>query len=80
MTSVVIVVVRVMTAVLGVVVAYKRLCRLEGIIPALEASHALAYLEKLCPSLPRGAKVVVNCSGTGYNDATTVLNSMYNQE
>nr|GEY85248.1 tryptophan synthase beta chain 1-like [Tanacetum cinerariifolium] len=60
--------------------AYKRLCRLEGIIPALEASHALAYLEKLCPSLPRGAKVVVNCSGTGYNDATTVLNSMYNQE
>ncbi|KAI7745033.1 hypothetical protein M8C21_000012, partial [Ambrosia artemisiifolia] len=55
--------------------AYKRVCRLEGIVPALEASHAFAYLEKLCPKLPHGAKVVVNCSGTGYNDATTVLNS-----
>ncbi|GJX47984.1 tryptophan synthase beta chain 1-like protein [Tanacetum coccineum] len=61
--------------------AYKRLCRLEGIIPALEASHALAYLEKLCPSLPRGAKVVVNCSGTGYNDATTTVHIyVYYQE
>ncbi|KAI7745035.1 hypothetical protein M8C21_000014, partial [Ambrosia artemisiifolia] len=55
--------------------AYKRVCRLEGIVPALEASHAFAYLEKLCPKLPHGAKVVVNCSGTGYNDAATVLNS-----
>ncbi|CAH1448322.1 unnamed protein product [Lactuca virosa] len=47
---------------------YKRLCHLEGIIPALETSHAFAYLEKLCPTLSHGAKVVVNCSGTGYND------------
>ncbi|KAI3680562.1 hypothetical protein L6452_35335 [Arctium lappa] len=54
--------------------AYKRLCRLEGIIAALETSHALAYLEKLCPTLPHGAKVVVNCSGSGYNDAPIVLN------
>ncbi|KAI3680560.1 hypothetical protein L6452_35333 [Arctium lappa] len=54
--------------------AYKRLGRLEGIIPALETSHALAYLEKLCPTLPRGAKVVVNCSGSRYNDAPVVLN------
>ncbi|KAJ9566183.1 hypothetical protein OSB04_002149 [Centaurea solstitialis] len=54
--------------------AYKRLCRLEGIIPALETSHALAYLEKLCPTLPHGTKVVVNCSGSGYNDAPIVLN------
>ncbi|KAD0527120.1 hypothetical protein R6Q59_016599 [Mikania micrantha] len=56
--------------------AYKRLCLLEGIVPALEASHALAYLEKLCPTLPDGARVVVNCSGTGYNDANTVLSSI----
>nr|XP_043619230.1 tryptophan synthase beta chain 1-like [Erigeron canadensis] len=54
--------------------AYKRLCRLEGITPALEAAHALAYLEKLCPTLPHGAKVVVNCSGTGYSDVTKVVN------
>lgn len=52
--------------------AYKRLCRLEGIFPALEASHALAFLEKLCPNLPHGTKVVVNCSGCGDKDAATV--------
>ncbi|XP_076941966.1 tryptophan synthase beta chain 1-like [Bidens hawaiensis] len=56
--------------------AYKRLCRLEGIVPALEASHAFAYLEKLCPTLPNGVKVVVNCSGNGYSDVTTVVNSI----
>ncbi|PWA47691.1 pyridoxal-5'-phosphate-dependent enzyme family protein [Artemisia annua] len=38
--------------------AYKRLCCLEGIIPALEASHALAYQEKLCPTLPHDTKFV----------------------
>ncbi|CAK7351045.1 unnamed protein product [Dovyalis caffra] len=53
---------------------YLRLCRLEGIIPALEASHALAYLEKLCPTLPNGTKVIVNCSGRGDKDAATVCN------
>lgn len=54
--------------------AYKRLCRLEGIFPALEASHALAFLDKLCPTLPNRARVVVNCSGRGDKDAATVLN------
>ncbi|CAL5408403.1 unnamed protein product [Camellia sinensis] len=54
--------------------AYRRLCRLEGIFPALEASHALAFLEKLCPTLPHGTKVVVNCSGRGDKDARTVFN------
>ncbi|PSS10352.1 Tryptophan synthase beta chain 2 like [Actinidia chinensis var. chinensis] len=53
--------------------AYRRLCRLEGIFPALEASHALAFLEKLCPTLPHGTKVVVNCSGRGDKDAATVF-------
>ncbi|KAJ4981490.1 hypothetical protein NE237_032327 [Protea cynaroides] len=48
--------------------AFKRLSRLEGIIPALETSHALAYLEKLCPMLSNGTKVVVNCSGRGDKD------------
>lgn len=45
--------------------AYKRLCSLEGIFPAIEASHALGFLEKLCPTLPHGTKVVVSCSGQG---------------
>ncbi|KAK1326692.1 hypothetical protein QJS10_CPA01g00945 [Acorus calamus] len=52
--------------------AFKRLSRLEGIIPALETSHALAYLEYLCPTLPDGTKVVLNCSGRGDKDVQTV--------
>ncbi|KAL6658847.1 hypothetical protein ACP70R_002887 [Stipagrostis hirtigluma subsp. patula] len=51
--------------------AFKRVSRLEGIIPALETSHALAYLEKLCPTLPDGARVVLNCSGRGDKDVHT---------
>ncbi|PPD69632.1 hypothetical protein GOBAR_DD33483 [Gossypium barbadense] len=51
--------------------AFKRLSRLEGIIPTLETSYALAYLEKLCPTLPNSTKVVVNCSGRGDKDVQT---------
>ncbi|XP_047334439.1 tryptophan synthase beta chain 1-like [Impatiens glandulifera] len=53
--------------------AFKRLSRLEGIIPALETSHALAYLDKLCPTLPDGTKVVLNCSGRGDKDVHTAI-------
>ncbi|KAG6383005.1 hypothetical protein SASPL_157263 [Salvia splendens] len=53
--------------------AYALLCRLEGICPALEASHALAHLGKLCSTLPSGTKVVVNCSGRGDKDIETVF-------
>lgn len=52
---------------------FKRLSRLEGIIPALETSHAVAYLEQLCPTLPDGTKVVVNCSGRGDKDVHTAI-------
>ena len=48
--------------------------RLEGIIPAIESSHALAYLEKLCPSLERKSVVVVNVSGRGDKDIDTIMN------
>ncbi|PHT69955.1 Tryptophan synthase beta chain 2, chloroplastic [Capsicum annuum] len=54
--------------------AYKRLCRLEGIFPALESSHALAFLGKLCSTLKDGEKVVVNLSGRGDKDAAAVFN------
>ncbi|KAL6538398.1 Tryptophan synthase [Orobanche gracilis] len=56
--------------------AFKRLSRLEGIIPALETSHALAYLERLCPTLPDGTKVVLNCSGRGDKDVHTAINHL----
>lgn len=39
--------------------AFKRVTLLEGIIPALETSHAFAYLEKLCPQLKDGTRVRV---------------------
>ncbi|KAL2349514.1 hypothetical protein Fmac_003514 [Flemingia macrophylla] len=54
--------------------AYERLCKLEGIVPSLEAAHALAILDKLVPTLHNGSKVVVNCSGRGDKDAATVFN------
>lgn len=47
--------------------------QLEGIIPALETSHALAFLEKLCPTLPNGTRVVLNCSGRGDKDVNTAI-------
>ncbi|MDY6940556.1 MAG: tryptophan synthase subunit beta [Cyanobacteriota bacterium] len=52
--------------------AFQLLSQLEGIIPALETSHAIAYLETLCPQLADGTKVVINCSGRGDKDVQTV--------
>jgi tryptophan synthase beta chain len=53
--------------------AFVRLSRLEGIIPALETSHALAHLERLVPTLPDGCKVVLNCSGRGDKDVNQAI-------
>ncbi|CAL0311339.1 unnamed protein product [Lupinus luteus] len=53
--------------------AYKRLCKLEGIIPSLEAAHALAILDKVVPTLRNDHKVVVSCCGRGDKDAAIVL-------
>lgn len=53
--------------------AFKLLSRIEGIIPALETSHAIAYLEKLCPTLDGSPKIVLNCSGRGDKDVTSVM-------
>jgi tryptophan synthase beta chain len=52
--------------------AFHELTRLEGIIPALESSHALAYAKKLAPELGRGRAMVVNLSGRGDKDIFTV--------
>lgn len=54
--------------------ALKLLCKLEGIIPAIESSHALAYLEKLAPNLSQDSVVVLNLSGRGDKDLHTILN------
>ncbi|MBH9553085.1 tryptophan synthase subunit beta [Inhella gelatinilytica] len=52
--------------------AFHRLCRTEGIIPALESSHALAHAIKLAPQLPASQILLVNLSGRGDKDIGTV--------
>jgi tryptophan synthase beta chain len=52
--------------------AFHDLCRLEGIIPALESSHALAYASKIAPRLPKEQNLLVNLSGRGDKDMHTV--------
>jgi len=52
--------------------AFRDLCRLEGIIPALESSHALAYAAKMAPRLPKEQILLVNLSGRGDKDMHTV--------
>ena len=52
--------------------ALQRLSELEGIIPALETSHAIAYLDILCPQLTGSPRIVINCSGRGDKDVQTV--------
>ena len=53
--------------------AFARLSRLEGIIPAIESAHAVAYLEKLMPSTNADDIVVVNLSGRGDKDTERLL-------
>lgn len=48
--------------------ACKLLANTDGIIPALESSHALAYLIKIAPQLPKNYKVIINLSGRGDKD------------
>jgi tryptophan synthase beta chain len=52
--------------------AFETLSRSEGIIPALESSHALAYAIKLAATLPRDAAIVVTLSGRGDKDVESV--------
>jgi tryptophan synthase beta chain len=56
--------------------AFKLCTRLEGIIPALESAHALAYVATLAPALPRDNLVVVNLSGRGDKDVDTVAKAL----
>jgi tryptophan synthase beta chain len=52
--------------------AFHTCCRIEGIIPALETSHALAYAAKIAPTLPKDKVILVNLSGRGDKDMHTV--------
>nr|VFK28346.1 MAG: tryptophan synthase, beta chain [Candidatus Kentron sp. MB] len=52
--------------------AFHDLTRIEGIMPALESSHALAHASKMAPTMPRDAIIVVSLSGRGDKDIHTV--------
>ncbi|MBI5750736.1 MAG: pyridoxal-phosphate dependent enzyme, partial [Hydrogenophilales bacterium] len=52
--------------------AFHDLCKFEGIIPALESSHALAYAAKIAPGMKRDQALLVNLSGRGDKDINTV--------
>ncbi len=52
--------------------AFHALCRYEGIMPALESSHALAYAAKYAPTLDKDKLLLVNLSGRGDKDMSTV--------
>ncbi len=54
--------------------AFHDLTRIEGILPALESSHALAYVSKLAPSMSQDQIIVLNLSGRGDKDIHTVAN------
>ncbi|QXE20783.1 tryptophan synthase subunit beta [Clostridium sp. 001] len=56
--------------------AFTYLSQVEGIIPALESSHALAYAMKLAPKLSKDKIIIVNLSGRGDKDINTIANIM----
>ena len=54
--------------------AFKLLSRLEGIIPALESSHAIAYAIKIAANYSKTDSIIVNLSGRGDKDLATIMN------
>ncbi len=55
---------------------FEALCRLEGIIPALESAHAIAHVLDLAPTMRQDQIILVNLSGRGDKDLDTVLRAM----
>ena len=55
---------------------FKRLARSEGILPALESAHAIAYTVGLIQDVPDGTVVLVNLSGRGDKDVQTVAEAL----
>ncbi len=56
--------------------AFQKLTRVEGIIPALESAHAIAYVMKLAPTLPKEQILLVCLSGRGDKDIHTVADAL----
>ncbi len=56
--------------------AFQTLCHIEGIIPALESSHAVAEVIKRAPKMGKDQVILVNLSGRGDKDLNTVIKEM----
>jgi tryptophan synthase beta chain len=56
--------------------AFQTLARTEGILPALESAHAIAYILKVARDLGRGTVALVNLSGRGDKDVQTVASQL----
>ncbi len=56
--------------------AVKLLCEIEGILPALETAHALAYLNQIAPQMGKDQTILVNLSGRGDKDINTIRGAM----
>ena len=57
--------------------AFKLLCKLEGIIPALESSHAIAYAIKIAKNYKNNESIIVNLSGRGDKDINTINSKVF---
>jgi tryptophan synthase beta chain len=55
---------------------FQLLARFEGILPALESSHAVAYMQRLAKEVPAGTIVLVNLSGRGDKDLQSVQEAL----
>jgi tryptophan synthase beta chain len=55
---------------------FKSLARLEGILPALESAHAIAYAQRLAREVPDGTIILVNLSGRGDKDVQSVVEAL----
>ena len=55
---------------------FEMLTRLEGIIPALESAHAVAYVAKVATEMPRDHVVIINLSGRGDKDLSTAMKAL----
>jgi tryptophan synthase beta chain len=60
--------------------AFQELARIEGIIPALETSHAIAYAKQIAPTLGKDQIIIINCSGRGDKDVAEAARHVWGQD
>ena len=60
--------------------AFRELAEVEGILPALESAHAMAYISKIAPSLPKDAILIANLSGRGDKDVEQAAKYLLGEE